>query len=1252
MQAAELGKARAFVGDWFSSFLSSRQIGAEDESSAEEATPPKPQQDMTALKLLTFLCSEVEVLTMYARKKFYPVLSVAGDRIIRGPASLMGDSELQLAGLLPMLQDLLDFLEQMESLLSNLFVQLAATLSQDEPSMRGSVVRTCLRSIGKGLVVLLTIQTMVTLKILPLFFGYRRMLHTMMSKSNRVNADLNVLEEVQGQVMNQEESLRMGAFTNFIDVHVKRGAVGEVLRERRFGSTIESYVKSAIASIGPCLNGYKESYWDREDLLGVLLLFVTYCWGGSCPKDRKLLRVVLDVHQKSPILPLYCNLVVNPSRFLMDMLPSSMLPLIPFDYSNQALMQSSAHLAWIMSELDSYAETMSFRGSVWSMEVCAIVDGGIDDNNLKEFVGLVLEGFQLLFFVGRILRMVVQLHVEQLEPMSKKILSKVVNLICYQKLVAASIVKCRNHIHTHISDIQERQCLNMKDHLQSLQEVVDNLDKAARARRFHVGTRTQKYISRLDLCSMWIRTGLSALQESPGLPQRLILDFSIDGLNQLDVLPNWVNPTGHQILCEMEKAEGLMDALDDLSRCEYLYFHPELMRNAFQHIFTHPEEASKLQYLIDGFLDAKYLVEQAGFGSATRLLENEVNSLLRVHLIDPLSRRVETEVFATVKKGDVHSPHDMINGNLLPLLQLRPLRLIAKEVCPAQCSTEHLSKTLRKLTIRGSLDWKSLCQLRHIAQDKYGLEVEEISCVEETTTAHLDCIRHPDGLRAFMASRMFNLHSQTFISNPRAASSQAQEQLPSMIGIEHFVQLIHADVLHIGSHAFSSLKPNRKEISREERSSVEKNGAGDGARSETDAVFPSPKSRGDATMDAGGGDLDLSTSGDGIGENVRRVVSESVLASVEDASSVNDTVPWAFLPKLEDTRFRGSGQSLEVLTSERQGCLAPSHLSELVSTLRSFMAQKMDELRDLCSSSETRSIFSQTTQRWRNARKAVGHHYPVAQAEIVRKEVIALLKAGTLSLNPLHRLRFHIVDLGKAVSIIISLYHAKSRYRESTLAMLPRGFNNSSNVLSSFLSHLGVPQSVVEVGEEFEAAIDGLERTSIVREQYTAMLQTMGPDYNDVDLFKSLQYLYILAPALTLDHVESMRSLKGHYQGKGLVTSVTVTDDSFGIGLSYLLALLGQVGEFADLLWFDSAHKDYNMRLNRLEVGPDARGQGLNRGQRQNTEFQQALRTMESMQGTLDELRLLDHSMACAKLFFESLKPAETMKKHTSTPLP
>lgn len=1231
MQAIDLETSRREVEEWLS-----RRFPHNNPTDFQS-------KDVKPVKLLTFLCSEVQLMSEYARKKFYPVLNVAGDRLIRGPAPLMGDSELQLASLLPMLQDVLDFLEQLESLVSNLLVQVEATCGQDRLcGTKDCLMRTAFRCAGRGLVVLLTIQTMVTLKILPLFFSYRRMLHTMMSKSERVKADLNVLEEVQGQVVHQEESLRMGAFTNFIDAHVKHGVVGQVLRKRRVGNMIESYVKSTISSICPCLNGCNENFWHREDLLGVLLLFVTYCWGGSCPKDRKLLRVVLDVHQKCPILPLFCNLVVNPSRLLLDMLPSSMLSLMPYDYSNQALIQSSVHLNDLMLGLQSNLSTVSFRGSVWSMELCALLDKGVGAGEISSFITLVMDGFQLLVLMRRTLETVVQLHVEQLEPMSKSNLAKVANYICYQKLLTASVTKCWDLIRTHVEDIQKHYSTEMRAHLESVQDVVTNLEKTAKARRFQSSRRINKICSDLEQCALWVDVGLQALGGDPALPQRLMLEFVHDMLRQMDLLPQWVDDHGCQILNRMEEAERIVDLLERLVRCEFLYFHPELMRNAFHLVFTNPEEASKLPYLVDGFLDARYLVEQAGFGSASRILENEVSSLLRVHLLDPLSKGLEADLFQMVGYTSGTAQSDGTTGNMLPLLRLRPVRLIAKEVSPAQCVTEHLSKTFRKHTIRGSLRWKTLCQLRNIAQDKYGLNVEEIDCAEGTTPTHLDCITSPDGLRTFIASRMFNLHSQTFIANPRATSSQVLESLPSMIGIEHFVELIRADVVQVGSGAFDSLRDRSSPVQDGESLSHSCGNGNNGAREvgwgDTEAKFPRPPSRGDSRLDGGLRDFD-STGGDDLVSalgNVRKVMSGSAVASPDGGSYSNDNLQWSFLPQLEESQPQGSGLSMEAMTSARPGPTPAGRISDLVSIVKGFVVEKMGELGELCSSSETRSVFSQTIQRWNNARKAVGHHYPVAQAELVRKEVIALLKAGTLSLNPLHRLRFHIVDLGKAISIMMSLFHATSRFRECTLAMLPREFTHSNDALCVFLSQIGAPQHVVYMGEEFDAAIDGFERISVVREQYNEMLQSIFMEGNYGELSNSLKYLFILAPALTLDHVESMRSLKGPYQEHGLVTSVTVTDDSFAIGMSFLLEMLGQVQKFAELLWFDSAHKDYHIRLNRLEVGPDTRGHGVNQNRRQNTESQKAERLMESIQGIIDELKLLDHSMTCAKLFFQS----------------
>lgn len=139
-------------------------------------------------------------------------------------------------------------------------------------------------------------------------------------------------------------------------------------------------------------------------------------------------------------------------------------------------------------------------------------------------------------------------------------------------------------------------------------------------------------------------------------------------------------------------------------------------------------------------------------------------------------------------------------------------------------------------------------------------------------------------------------------------------------------------------------------------------------------------------------------------------------------------------------------------------------VSGILNMIKEFLSKKLFEVCELCMYPETRSVFFQATQRWLNSQNAVGNQYPAAQADIVRKEITALMKAGTLSTNPIHRLRFHIMDIGKLVALLLMIFHGAICVRDRALAMLPKEILKSFDSFEEFLISLKMFDKVVNEG--------------------------------------------------------------------------------------------------------------------------------------------------------------------------------------------
>jgi len=1200
--------------------------------------------------VLTFLCSEVHLLEQFAQKKFYPVLYVIGGSLVRGHFPPMGDLELQLANLLPTLQDVLDFLEQLDSLLGNLLCQSCAIVLDDALEIKRKVISTALKCASRGLVVLFTLQTLVSLKILPLFFNYRRMLHTMMSKTNRHGAELGLLEEVQEQVVRLEESLRLGAFTSFIDSKIKHGVIGKHFQRKALSSLMESYFLESIEYCFSQLDTANENVFARSDLLATLALFVGYCWAaGGNPKDKKVLKAVLEIHQRAPLLPLYSNLVVVPARFLLDMLPASHLSSLPYDYLKQANLQSNAYLQTFQKAMSARLDKISFRGAVWATELCALIsegEGSLSAADREQFLTLLMEGLHMMTHLRKALDQMVQLHVEQLQPMSRDTLRCVTSCICYLKLLSGHIARSWNLIEENMEFFLEHYKLLLLDQFKKAHDHLIQLERndgTLRMRKVlnRLGASYQYSPEYLTVCAKLIKMGIQSLQEKASTPQRLLLNFILHSITEFQIVPDSFEIEGLACLKQMEVTEEIGYFLQKMGRCDSLYFHPELMRNAFQLLLQHPEEANKLPHLVNGFLDVRFLGEEAGVHDSASMFENDVTSMMKVYFLDPLSRIIERDLLKLVCVDYLTSTSQRTEemecqNNVLPLLQLGSLSLISRDLNISDVVKTRLALTLRKLTSRGEIQWEDLSRVKNMAQEKYGMTLELLEPFDGSTPTTLDRLGTMEGVRAFVASYMFQLHSFSFVLSPRTPSNPRHD-LPEVVGIEDFMELVQADITQVGCTALASLTPQNElvEVLSEPSPVVEMD-------SGQVPFSPSPKSEEVNQGDAQGRQEGTSDGRGSVSAHFQSSGMDSFKKSPSiPITSLNpDISQWTFLEKSKELSGGvsiGSGNSLRPATSA-QGLEKDGRITTFMSILKTVLKEKLSEISDLCSASETRSVLSQTSQRWQNSQKAVGYQYPVPQAELVRKEVMALMKAGTLTTNIIHKLRFLIGDIGKIVSMVMLVFHGAASVRDRTFVLFPRDVLLSYSCLTDFLEQISVPEKIYQEGIDIDLTFSGFKPLSSVHVRHMALLEPVFDNALDDHQLEVLRNLFVLAPAMSLDHIESMRSLKNQYQGSSLNKITANTEDSFAVGLAFVLSMLNQTQKFDACHWFESSCRQYHMRLDRTKAifqtqRASAVPQSLRRPQ--DTETQRNLALIDTIKGTITELRLLEHSFLCATVLLK-----------------
>lgn len=103
--------------------------------------------------------------------------------------------------------------------------------------------------------------------------------------------------------------------------------------------------------------------------MGTLALFVLRATLGGqvAPADRKLMKQFLELHKRTPLVPLYINTAVQPTAFLIEWLPENHMGLVPGGRERAAACdrERQDHLDRLEATLDRDVRQLITQTAAW-----------------------------------------------------------------------------------------------------------------------------------------------------------------------------------------------------------------------------------------------------------------------------------------------------------------------------------------------------------------------------------------------------------------------------------------------------------------------------------------------------------------------------------------------------------------------------------------------------------------------------------------------------------------------------------------------------------------------------------------------------------------------------------------------------------------------------------------------------------------------------------------------------------------------
>lgn len=765
------------------------------------------------ITVLSYDCIEIERLRKQAYKRFYPQLLAFG--LPMGPEEMVleGEPQKMFGRSLLFFNDLTEFLGRLKAILVNLLCQLEAIYSGDGknkiyPSFINVHLQAAISHLADGFSILVTIDDIVSknpaiAQALSLFV---RMLYTIRGEPSSFAMEKAQVESLDLVVTDMEEVLQAGLFQRFFKHDFLGHSQIEKLKSNcQFVDELSFSLREGLNHILSRLDTLKERLNDRVRLVGLLAVFMFHAWMCVESPDRKMGKIITEVVRRAPVLHIYTNMNIQPLDFLVSHSPPSIRSWsVLKDLRKEAGSLRSNFLVYLDDILVREIQVLQSTVANWVVAFESSAGAEVQQESvhtmLRSQSRQLVQGIHLASRVCHILRATLDMHVAMEVPVKKE---KLVFLFQGVALLKA------------VEDVYHRRC---SDTAQSISQILHLLQSLISRRLLPLKAQLETEISGksrtntlsfltlsftrsgkdmdsklLDLLAS-VNLALRMLHGIASEKRRVILSLCLDVIYSLQPgLQEDVRTKIADFLSEIDIIADISTAVENSTDCSFLYTRREMMSTWFPIMYVQAERALQLQYILSAFLDGFKLLKR---GNAEMMIlaryEDELEFALTKDIIKPLCRDIETDlrlhVHSAHMKGSVTvNPTKTGVRDLSWFLYIKPIRLASKCIHIKSRVEMHLNEVFYNHAAMALHNWKTYCEMRHLAEQKYGLLLDDIhlpGCTLEQGVDLLDIMRD---IHIFVLHYTYNLNTQVFIE--RVSNAHERKYL-NTISVKHVANSI------------------------------------------------------------------------------------------------------------------------------------------------------------------------------------------------------------------------------------------------------------------------------------------------------------------------------------------------------------------------------------------------------------------------------------------------------------------------------
>lgn len=731
--------------------------------------------------MFAVLCDEVSELKLNAETSFYPALIMFGqakhgDDEVISP----GEDELYMGRMLPLLQRMANFVDRCHLVAENMIHQLASLYHSLQKLWKSTFKHTHLRPVFDGLANLLEI--LVTLDGVVLdnpnigtaWDKYKRMMQYVRADPERYS-------------MNREEVISFERLMVNLDQTIMSGQALQACIEKDFevllaydeqdddGSIDVRNNKVFLQEFFFCIQeryrnnmtmiGTSSETFERRQLVGTFALYALYrkLLPPNVLPDAAFYKLLWETQSRVPCVTLCGKVVWYSADFLLKYAPFATKKLVPSDVG----LFRREFLQKLDESMPEEIRLASMELNAWLVRMESFMqpttrNSGDTARILNIRGNLILKGLALALRVQNTMHTMLNLHTALNTPMQKRIVRPLYQCIEILKAIEFMFARKNVVLAESITII--------------LTQIADGLLAHIRPIKTQLEASKRFDDTKLDiLAALTVVDDVLRSGESFSYTRQIVLALAM----RVATIDSTLNGSSKAIeeplklLWKLNLFGDFQRKIKDACDTSFFYWSRTLLGTFIADLYTVPEQANRIQYVISGFTDACRLLNAAGHEESNAPYVEAYSAFLEEaleeNLVMPLCLDIENDLRLHVHSvyfDNMETPNPKQDENLKVLyyfLDLKPLRLIGSFLDLRQRVTRYLERTFYNLTTVALHDWKTYGEMKNLANEKYGLTLAENHLPMGSLDQGLDILQIMRNIHIFVARYNYNINQQFFL---------------------------------------------------------------------------------------------------------------------------------------------------------------------------------------------------------------------------------------------------------------------------------------------------------------------------------------------------------------------------------------------------------------------------------------------------------------------------------------------------------